>query len=223
MTPETIKAATSFADTINAGGGTNIDEALKAALGMLADDKRPSYVLFLTDGVPTVGERSERKIVVELAEFRSKSTRESSRWESASTRMAVCSTACRGNSTGNRYTCDPTRTSRPTSRRLPSSIGSPVLTNVDVKFEFDKPQTDAATDDHPDLSAKAHRSVRGRAARLGRPLSRTGPGQAHAFGRSGREATDIHAGGELRGAFGSRRQRLRRKGLGDAAHRGADR
>src|SRR5262249_818276 len=63
VTPETIKAATSFADGINAGGGTNIDGALKAALAMLTDDKRPSYVLFLTDGMPTVGEQNEHKIV----------------------------------------------------------------------------------------------------------------------------------------------------------------
>src|SRR5580704_11113736 len=68
VTPETIKAATGFADGINAGGGTNIDGALKAALALLNDDKRPSYVLFLTDGMPTVGEQNEKKIVADARE-----------------------------------------------------------------------------------------------------------------------------------------------------------
>ena len=43
-------------------GSTNIDGALKAALGMIADDSRPNYVLFLTDGLPTATETNELKI-----------------------------------------------------------------------------------------------------------------------------------------------------------------
>ena len=46
-----------------AGGSTNIDGALTRALGMLPDSKRPTYVLFLTDGLPTTGETSEAAIV----------------------------------------------------------------------------------------------------------------------------------------------------------------
>ncbi|MBK9386401.1 MAG: VWA domain-containing protein [Planctomycetes bacterium] len=41
---------------LQARGGTNIDEALAAALSLRpADTKRPYQVLFLTDGLPTVG------------------------------------------------------------------------------------------------------------------------------------------------------------------------
>src|SRR6185503_18671180 len=58
----TIKAALSFADGLYAGGSTNIDGALQTALKMLHDPKRPSYVLFMTDGLPTVGEMHELKI-----------------------------------------------------------------------------------------------------------------------------------------------------------------
>ena len=54
--------AVRFIDNIREGGGTNIDEGLKAALGMIHDDSRPSYVLFLTDGLPTVGETRETAI-----------------------------------------------------------------------------------------------------------------------------------------------------------------
>lgn len=58
----TIKAALGFADGMHAGGSTNIDGALQTALKMLNDPKRPSYVLFMTDGLPTVGELNEMKI-----------------------------------------------------------------------------------------------------------------------------------------------------------------
>jgi Ca-activated chloride channel family protein len=60
---ETREAALSFVDGLFAGGSTNIDGALNRALGMLADNKRPTYVLFLTDGLPTTGETGESAIV----------------------------------------------------------------------------------------------------------------------------------------------------------------
>ena len=51
-----------FVANIREGGSTNINDALKSALGMLTDDSRPSYVIFLTDGLPTAGETAELKI-----------------------------------------------------------------------------------------------------------------------------------------------------------------
>ena len=52
---ESRRAALGFVEGIFAGGSTNIEGALKRALGMLEDSSRPSYVLFLTDGLPTRG------------------------------------------------------------------------------------------------------------------------------------------------------------------------
>jgi Ca-activated chloride channel family protein len=49
---------------IYAGGSTNIDGALKSALGQLKDDQQPNYVIFLTDGLPTTGETKEQQIVI---------------------------------------------------------------------------------------------------------------------------------------------------------------
>jgi Ca-activated chloride channel homolog len=57
------KAALGFVDGLYAGGSTDIDGALKRALSMLSDSKRPTYVLFLTDGLPTAGEIGEGNIV----------------------------------------------------------------------------------------------------------------------------------------------------------------
>jgi len=60
---KTRLAALGFIEGIYAGGSTNIDGALRSALGQLNDDSRPNYVLFLTDGLPTAGETNEMKIV----------------------------------------------------------------------------------------------------------------------------------------------------------------
>ncbi|MAG17280.1 MAG: hypothetical protein CMJ21_04335 [Phycisphaerae bacterium] len=53
------KEALAFVDNIHSGGSTNIDEALRTAMSMLHVDGPPAYVLFLTDGLPTAGEKRE--------------------------------------------------------------------------------------------------------------------------------------------------------------------
>jgi Ca-activated chloride channel homolog len=58
----TREEAGRYVENIREGGSTNIDSALKSALGMIRDDSRPSYILFLTDGLPTTGETQELKI-----------------------------------------------------------------------------------------------------------------------------------------------------------------
>src|SRR4051812_6733165 len=65
---DTRAAATGFINGLYAGGSTDIHGALKRALGMLADNKRPTYILFLTDGLPTSGETSEAAIVRQAEE-----------------------------------------------------------------------------------------------------------------------------------------------------------
>lgn len=54
-TQENREKALLFVDNIEDSGGTNINEALSEGLGMITQGERPSYILFLTDGLPTVG------------------------------------------------------------------------------------------------------------------------------------------------------------------------
>ena len=61
-TSKSREDAERFVGNIREGGSTNIDGALKSALDMVQDDSRPSYVLFLTDGLPTAGETKETAI-----------------------------------------------------------------------------------------------------------------------------------------------------------------
>jgi Ca-activated chloride channel family protein len=62
-----IDAAVAWVNGLEAGGGTNIDGALHTGLRMLTDSSRPTYLLFMTDGEPTVGERSETQIAANAA------------------------------------------------------------------------------------------------------------------------------------------------------------
>lgn len=52
---ENVEKALRFVEEIEDSGGTNINEALLMALEMIESGERPNYVLFLTDGLPTVG------------------------------------------------------------------------------------------------------------------------------------------------------------------------
>jgi len=63
--------ALGFIESIFAGGSTNIDGALNAALDMLQDDETPNYVVFLTDGIPTVGETNIARIVASASKANS--------------------------------------------------------------------------------------------------------------------------------------------------------
>ena len=58
-----IAKAESFVDGLSAMGGTAIADALDEALSLPGAPERPSMVIFLTDGIPTVGETSEDALV----------------------------------------------------------------------------------------------------------------------------------------------------------------
>lgn len=49
--------------SIDANGGTNIEGALEKAFEFVSEKERPAYILFLTDGLPTIGERDVQTIL----------------------------------------------------------------------------------------------------------------------------------------------------------------
>ena len=57
-----IKDALGYVRNISSSGGTNINEALTKALSYTSQSDRPQYILFLTDGMPTVGITDENTI-----------------------------------------------------------------------------------------------------------------------------------------------------------------
>jgi len=71
-TPEHIEAAERYLDQLEADGSTNIEAALRAALpgpgdawADSADESRLPLTLFITDGEPTIGERSAPTLVAQ--------------------------------------------------------------------------------------------------------------------------------------------------------------
>jgi Ca-activated chloride channel family protein len=73
-TRENLTEARAFLDGLGAEGGTNIAAALEAALEQRTDPERLALVLFVTDGLPSVGERAPDRIA-EAATGRIGSTR----------------------------------------------------------------------------------------------------------------------------------------------------
>ncbi len=62
-TDENISDVREYVSGIDAGGSTNIDAAMQKALSSSPERDRPMYVIFLTDGLPTVGETNTAKII----------------------------------------------------------------------------------------------------------------------------------------------------------------
>jgi Ca-activated chloride channel homolog len=61
-TRDNLTAAREFVDRLGADGGTNIAGALDAALDSPGDAERLSIVLFMTDGLPSIGEQAPDRI-----------------------------------------------------------------------------------------------------------------------------------------------------------------
>jgi len=72
---ESRSDAVRFVENIQPGGSTNIADALKSALGQVKEESRPSYVIFLTDGLPTAGEVRETAIAEDARKANSTHTR----------------------------------------------------------------------------------------------------------------------------------------------------
>lgn len=75
VSQENIKKALRFVENIEDSGGTNINEALSDGLKMFTKGERPSYILFLTDGLPTVGVTDTAAILKNISRANDKKSR----------------------------------------------------------------------------------------------------------------------------------------------------
>ena len=60
---QNVRDAVKFVNEFQSAGGTNINEALLTALKSFASNSSPNIIVFLTDGLPTVGETDIAKIL----------------------------------------------------------------------------------------------------------------------------------------------------------------
>jgi len=75
VNPENQKKAMGFIKNLEAVGGTNINEALLTALKEKPDVQRPMMIVFLTDGIPTVGETDVSTIAKNIQKANEKKAR----------------------------------------------------------------------------------------------------------------------------------------------------
>jgi Ca-activated chloride channel family protein len=60
------KQAESFIEKLKPDGGTNINDSLIASLKQFDSSERPKMLVFMTDGLPTVGEQDVEKIIANV-------------------------------------------------------------------------------------------------------------------------------------------------------------
>ncbi len=138
---ETRKAALGFVDGIYAGGSTNIDGALATALGMIQDKSRPNFIVFLTDGLPTAGETNESKIVGNVKQKNQLDSRIISFGVGYDLNSRLLDRLSDENY-GQSEFVRPDENIETHVARLYDKISSPVMSGVEVAFEFDEVQVE---------------------------------------------------------------------------------
>lgn len=130
---ESRQKAIAWVEGVYAGGSTNIDAALKTALSQIKDEKTPSYVIFLTDGLPTAGETKAPQIVKNAEEnnkLRSRVFCFGVGYDVNARLLDKLARECFGQSQYVR----PNEDIESSVSQLYAKIGSPVMTNVAIEW-----------------------------------------------------------------------------------------
>ncbi|QDS97846.1 VIT domain-containing protein [Adhaeretor mobilis] len=136
FTSDTRDAAIGFVNSLFAGGSTNIDAALTQTLAMLKDGDRPSYVIFLTDGLPTAGEQNEAKIAQHAAAANKVRARLFSFGVGYDVNSRLLDKLSAGNHGQSEYV-RPNEDIEAAVSKLYRRIGTPVMTDVLLTLEID--------------------------------------------------------------------------------------
>lgn len=134
---ETRAAALGFVEGLYAGGSTNISAALSTAFGQLQDSSRPSYVVFLTDGLPTAGETNEMRIVDNAKRYNKVHARLFAFGAGYDVNSRLLDKLARANFGQTEYV-RPDENIESQISKLYNRIESPVMTNVRLQFVFDE-------------------------------------------------------------------------------------
>ena len=138
---KTRREALGFAEGLYAGGSTNINEALRVSLSQLTDAGRPNYVVFLTDGLPTVGETNEMRIVANSKEFNKVHARVFCFGVGYDLNARFLDKLVRENFGQSEYV-RPDENIEEHVARLYNRIESPVLTGMKMRYDFDTVKTE---------------------------------------------------------------------------------
>jgi len=133
-TRKNVEEAVDRLDRLEPTGGTNIVDAVTTAMGLFGKDHRPAYILFLTDGIPTVGERNEGKIVEAAGKANAHNVRLFALGVGYDVNVRLVDKLAQGN----RGVSDYVKPKEPLEAKvsvLYNKIKRPVMTDVKVEFE----------------------------------------------------------------------------------------
>ena len=139
---DNLNLALSFVERITDGGSTNIDEALTTAVSMFQSDETPSYVVFLTDGLPTAGEQNELKIAKNVQQANEHHARIFSFGVGYDVNSRLLDRLSRDNNGLSEYV-QPNDDLEGAVSRFYAGISSPVVTDVRISYRgLDDPSQD---------------------------------------------------------------------------------
>jgi Ca-activated chloride channel homolog len=138
---ETRREAAGYVEGLYAGGSTDIDAAMRTALAQVQDAKRPTYVIFLTDGLPTAGETNEMKIVENAKSLNKLHARVFTFGVGYDVNSRLLDKLVRENFGQSEYV-RPNEDIEERVGKLYARIESPVMTGVQLKFVFDEMKTE---------------------------------------------------------------------------------
>ena len=138
---KTRAEALGFVEGLYAGGTTDIDAAMHTALAQIQDAKRPNYIIFLTDGLPTAGETNEMKIVTNTKELNKLHARVFAFGVGYDVNSRLLDKLVRENFGQSEYV-RPNENIEDRVSKLYNRIESPVMTGVQLQFVFDTMKTE---------------------------------------------------------------------------------
>lgn len=138
---KTRDEALGYINGLYPGGGTNIDGGLKKAWDLLKTSDRPNFIVFLTDGRPTVGEINEGKIVENARQGNKLKARLITFGVGYDLNSRLLDRLSHENYGQSEYV-RPNEDIEAHVSKVYTRISSPVMTDVAVKFDFDAIKTE---------------------------------------------------------------------------------
>ena len=164
-TTESRTKAKEFISRIAAGGGTDIHGALLAALKHRPEGSRPFNVVFLTDGLPTVGQTDAGKILSDVREKNTSSTRIFSFGVGYDVNTKLLDELSRTTNASNSYV-HPDEDIEVKVSGFFTKIGDPLLASVEVDYGAAEVR-DVLPRKMPDLFRGSQLSIAGRYGKAG--------------------------------------------------------
>lgn len=133
---KTVQDATEYVESLLAGGGTNINDALQAALQVTEKESKPAYIVFLTDGRPTAGVTKIGQIVANATAANTQRARLLSLGVGHDVNSRLLDKLS-DEMLGQTIYVSPGEAIDDHVRKLYDRIGAPALTDVDIRLSVD--------------------------------------------------------------------------------------